>query len=185
MSWSDRRVRPRAALSGVIGLSLLGAASLTSGCTVGPLYGNAYSPTSTVAQVAKIAIEPVSTRQAQEVRNHLIYMFSGGKGRPADPAYRMDLVVSSFSSAAAIIQSGTTEQSPTSSLLNMSASYTVRDTTTGEVVATGRRQVASAYDVPLQEFAALRALRGAEDRAARELAEQVRLAVAQQVAQRG
>jgi LPS-assembly lipoprotein len=138
-----------------------------------------------VAKVESIAIAPVSTRQAQEVRNQLIFMFSGGKGSPANPSYNMDLVVSSYSSAAAVIQSGTTEQSPTSSLLNMIAIYAVRDNATGQVVARGKRQVASAYDVPGQEFAAMRALRDAEDRAARELAEQVRLAVAQQLASKG
>lgn len=184
MSSSDRFPRG-GGLRAVLGLSLLCAAGLTAGCTVGPLYGNAYSPTSTVSQVADIAIEPVSTRPAQEVRNHLIFMFSGGRGSPADPAYTMDLVVTSYSTPAAVVQQGTDEQSPTSSLLNMTANYAVRDNVTGQVVATGRRQVASAYDVPGQEFAALRALRDAEDRAARELAEQVRLAVAQQFAQRG
>ncbi|MBO6717177.1 MAG: hypothetical protein JJ913_04380 [Rhizobiaceae bacterium] len=156
-----------------------------AGCTVGPLYGNAYAPNSTTAKLADIRISSVSTRQAQEVRNHLIFMFSGGKGEPADPAYAMDLVVTSYTSSAAVIQASTTERSPTASLLNMTARYTVRDTATGKVVGTGQRQVASAYDVPLQEFAALRALRDAENRAARELAEQVRLAVAQEIARNG
>lgn len=184
MSWSDRSPL-RGALSAAAGLSLLCVAMLSAGCTVGPLYGNAYAPTSTAARVANIGIKPVTTRQAQEVRNHLIFMFSGGQGNPADPAYTMTLIVSSSSTAAAVIQSGTTEQSPTSSLVNMTARYTVRDNATGEVVTRGRRQVASAYDVPRQEFAALRALRDAEDRAARELAEQVRLAVAQDLARKG
>jgi LPS-assembly lipoprotein len=47
------------------------------------------------------------------------------------------------------------------------------------VVASGTRQFVSSYDVPRQEFAALRAKRDAENRAARELAELIRLAVAQ------
>lgn len=184
MSWSDRAPR-RGSLSAAFGLALLCASGLLAGCTVGPLYGNAYSPTSIASRVGNIGIKPVSTRQAQQVRNHLIFMFSGGQGNPANPAYSMDLVVSSSSSAAATIQQGTTEQSPTSSLLNMTALYTVRDVATGRVVTRGRRQVSSPYDVPRQEFAALRALRDAEDRAARELAEQVRLAVAQEFARPG
>jgi LPS-assembly lipoprotein len=145
MSSSDKARSGRFSI--LAGAAVLCAVALASGCTVGPLYGNAYAPTSTVAKVESIAIAPVSTRQAQEVRNQLIFMFSGGKGSPANPSYNMDLVVSSYSSAAAVIQSGTTEQSPTSSLLNMIAIYAVRDNATGQVVARGKRQVASAYDV--------------------------------------
>ena len=184
MSSSDRTRRRRVVSSAAIGIAM-SASLLAGGCSVQPLYGNAYAPTSTAAQAARIAVSPVSTRQAQEVRNHLIFMFSGGKGNPAEPTYVMDLVVSSYSTAAAVIQAGTLEQSPTSSLLNMNASYTVRDKASGEIVARGQRQVSSAYDVPGQEFAALRALRDAEDRAARELAEQLRLAVAQEIARKG
>jgi LPS-assembly lipoprotein len=182
MSWSDRpfgRLTPA-----VAAIALFCGPGLLAGCSVSPLYGNAYAPTSTAAQVASIGIKPVSTRQAQEVRNHLIFMFSGGQGSPAEPAYFMDLVVSSSRTASAVIQAGTAEQSPTASLLNMRASYTIRDNATGEIVASGQRQVASAYDVPLQEFAALRAIRDAENRAARELAEQLRLAVAQELAEK-
>ncbi len=175
----------RQPLRAFFAIALLGAAAIASGCTVQPLYGNAYSSTSTAAKVRNIEVSPVATREAQEVRNHLIFLFSGGQGTPPDPAYRMDILVSTGSTPAAIIQSGTAEQSPTSSLLTMRADYSVRDNTTGQVVASGKRQIASAYDVPAQQFAALRALRDAEDRAARELAQLLQLAVAQQLATGG
>ena len=57
------------------------------------------------------------------------------------------------------------------------AAYTL--TKGGQAVSTGTRQIAASYDAPRQEYANLRAQRDAEDRAARELAELVRLAVAQ------
>jgi LPS-assembly lipoprotein len=47
------------------------------------------------------------------------------------------------------------------------------------VVSNGDRQFSASYDVPRQEFAAVRAQRDAENRAARELAELLRLAIAQ------
>ena len=53
--------------------------------------------------------------------------------------------------------------------------------TSGEVVASGSRQIMSSYDVPRQEFAAYRARLNAEDRAARELAELLNLAIAQKL----
>lgn len=172
----------RRSLATGLGLAFIGAALLGAGCTAGPLYGNAGSPASVPSRLASVEIEPVSTRQAQEVRNHLIFMFGGGRGSPANPAYVMRINVTSSSSAAAQIVVSATEQSPSSSLLTMTAAYTVRDAEGGQVVAEGSRQVVSAYDVPRQHFAADRALRDAENRAAREVAEQVRLAVAQQLA---
>jgi len=51
-------------------------------------------------------------------------------------------------------------------------------------VASGRRSISSSFDRPLQEFAAYRAQRDAEDRAARELADLLHLAVAQDLARR-
>ncbi len=63
----------------------------------------------------------------------------------------------------------------------MLASYTLTDSK-GTVVANGNRQFAASYDVPRQEFAALRARIDAENRAARELAELLRLALAQDLA---
>jgi LPS-assembly lipoprotein len=64
-------------------------------------------------------------------------------------------------------------------MLAMTAFYTLTESATGRVISTGRRQVSSAYDVPQQQFAAMRAERDAENRAARELAEQLRFAIAQ------
>ena len=63
----------------------------------------------------------------------------------------------------------------------MRASYRLSDSK-GTVVATGNRQFAASYDVPRQEFAAYRAQIDAENRAARELAELLRLALAQDLA---
>jgi LPS-assembly lipoprotein len=63
----------------------------------------------------------------------------------------------------------------------MIGSYAIKRARTGEVVATGRREVTSSFDVPRQEFAAQRAQRDAENRSARELAELLHLAIAQDI----
>jgi LPS-assembly lipoprotein len=63
----------------------------------------------------------------------------------------------------------------------MRAYYTLTGATSAEVIASGQRQIMSSYDVPRQEFAAYRARLNAEDRAARELAELLNLAIAQEL----
>jgi LPS-assembly lipoprotein len=50
------------------------------------------------------------------------------------------------------------------------------------VVATGRRNMSSSIDVPRQQYAALRAQNDAQQRAARELAQLLRFAIAQDLA---
>jgi LPS-assembly lipoprotein len=84
--------------------------------------------------------------------------------------------VGSISEASATIQVNT-ENEPTAAIETVRASYTLTDSS-GTVVATGKRQFMASYDVPRQEFAAVRARIDAENRAARELAELLRLALA-------
>ena len=60
-------------------------------------------------------------------------------------------------------------------------SSSLAGTTSAKVVASGRRQITSSYDVPRQEFAAYRARLDAENRAAREVAELLNLAIAQEL----
>ena len=76
----------------------------------------------------------------------------------------------------------TVDTEPTSGQVTVTASYKIIDNKTGEPVAAGRRSMVASYDIPRQEFAAVRALRDAENRAARELAEILRAAIAQDLA---
>ncbi|MBX3579114.1 MAG: hypothetical protein KF723_18090 [Rhizobiaceae bacterium] len=179
---SPERVAVRAARRITLGTALVGLA-LLGACTVRPLYMNApasSSGLSSTAELASVAVKPVRTREAQEVRNHLIFLLGGGKGEPAEPLYSLELGVTSVSQAAAVIQVGV-ENEPTASMLTMRSTYRLTSAT-GEALASGTREITSSYDVPRQEFAALRAKRDAENRAARELAELIRLAVAQELA---
>jgi LPS-assembly lipoprotein len=189
MSWVERRGNPlNAFVRPAVILAIAAALGGVSGCTVRPLYSSApASPratTSIATELSSIAIKPVKTRQAQEVRNHLIFLLQGGAAASSSPAYTLDLRVVSRNEVAATVQVTTVDEEPTASTVTMIGSYTLTDTETGDVVAKGSRQIASSYDVPRQEFAALRARRDAENRSARELAELLRLAIAQDIARK-
>jgi LPS-assembly lipoprotein len=168
---------------------LLAAAVLAAGCTVQPLYGKGpigTDGTQTAAinsQLASISVTEVDTRYAQQVRNDLLFLFYGGAGQPAAPRYVLDLGVTALNEWTATVQVDTDDRA-TAAMVTMISTYLLKDAETGETVSSGRRQISSSYDVPTQEFAALRAQRDAEDRAARELAELLRLAVAQDLASR-
>jgi len=167
--------------------ALLVGLSVVSACQVRPLYSSAETtagvPGGVRTDLSAIAIKPVKTRYGQEVRNHLIFLFNGGKGQPASPAFSMDLVVAAQAESSVLVASGD-DNEPTAGTMTLIGTYTVTDFAKGRVFASGTRRVTSAYDIPKQEFAAVRAVRDAENRAARELAQVLQLAVAQEMATR-
>lgn len=176
------------ALRAIAAAALAGGLLAASGCQVRPLYADSATtsgvPTGTHAALSQIAIKPVNTRYAQELRNQLIFLFGGGQGQGAAGRYSMNLIVTANHDNVARVQIGDeSDLSPTAGTVTMIASYNVTETQTGQVVASGTREISASYDSPRQQFAALRAKRDAENRAARELAQVVQLAVAQQMMQ--
>ena len=178
MSWSEFPL-----LKNLRSTAFIAAVAVLSACTVQPLYYNPSSggvPTGVTAELSSIAIKPVETRYAQEVRNHLIFLLNGGSGQPADARYTLALNVTALRQSAAVVQRAE-ENEPTAATVTLIANYVLTETATGTVVADGRRQIISSYDLPRQEFAAYRAERDAQNRAARELAELLKLTLAQQL----
>jgi LPS-assembly lipoprotein len=166
-----------------LGLLALGGVAVMSACTARPLYSDAGVQTGALAGGAarpSIVVKPATTRVELEVRNHLVFLLIGGGAEPTDAAYTFEPSVSSVSTNTATVQR-TTDTEPTSAQVTVTASYRIVDNKTGEPVASGRRSMVASYDIPRQEFAAMRALRDAENRAARELAEILRLTIAQEL----
>ena len=178
---SSEHARPRrAVLAGLIaGLALL------AGCTAQPLYGSANRMALAPAdqdnrRVASVEVAPVGNREGLEVRNHLIFLLNGGAGQPSEPAYKMKLKVETRSQAVAVVQacvSCTRDSIPTAGAIRLTATYEITDVKSGDAVSKGSRNVVSSYDSGRQEFANYRAKMDANDRAARELAELLRLAI--------
>ncbi len=190
MSLSDRDSRRAGARSLRVALAagMALALGLAAGCTARPLYGD-LAPASgrqgpASAQLAAVDVLPASTRVGQEVRNHLIFLLGGGQGQPAAPQWRLKVDTTVTKSVPATVTVGARSLEPTSGLIAVTGSYSLTDAATGRPVASGRRSVQSPYDIPAQDFAAARAERDAENRAARELAELLRIVVAQELARR-
>ena len=188
MSLPDRektelsRLLRRVALAG-----LVGSLALVSACTVRPLYSDAPLSTgsSANAELASIAIKPVKTRYAQQVRNNLIFGFGRGAGEPASPLYSLNLSVTEAVESSALVQVGTDEDEPTAGSVTLTANYTLTDAKSGAVITVGKRSITSSFDRPRQEFASYRAQIDAENRAARELAEALQLSIAQDLVRHG
>lgn len=142
--------------------------AMLAGCQVRPLYSEA---SGTGPKLAEIAFSPADDRVEQVVRNHLIFLTSGGEGETPAPQYQVELQVAAAYSDilddedAVGLQPGR---------VNVSGNYTISRISDGQVLKVGNRRIVSLLDVSRQEFAELRGVRDAEDRAARELAELIR-----------
>lgn len=165
---------------------MLVALAAAAGCTVQPLYGEITSATTVSGappvSLASVEVKPVNDRVGQEVRNHLIFLLHGGAGQPSTPAYQLDLRTRASSSRAAAVSTSRVALEPTSAVATVRGNYRLTETATGRLVSQGTRSVQAPYDLPRQEYAAGRAERDAYDRAARELAELLRMVVAQELA---
>jgi LPS-assembly lipoprotein len=120
-----------------------------------------------------ITIEPVDTRVAQQVRNKLIFYLTGG-GDVADPQYRMRLRVTSSETALGITREGS---APVYSV-NVTASYTIYQIGSDEILLRETAHGTASYDRSNQNYANIRALRDAENRAADQVADKIRIRLA-------
>jgi LPS-assembly lipoprotein len=155
-------------------------AALAGGCFQ-PLYGE-QSPTGgpvlrdqlSAVEVLNIAAPKGSdeSRIAVEIRNALIYDFTGG-GYPAPPTHRLRISMSS--TRASIIVDVNTSR-PDVENYGLNATYTLTEIATGKIVVTGTTFARVSYDIPGQEqrYARVRGLRDAELRAAKVVADNIR-----------
>ena len=180
MSSSDRAAAP---LRRIMMAGALASLAVVSACTVQPLYGDRTSAIGTqdgvVSQLAQIEVKPAKDRVGQEVRNHLIFLLAGGQGQTANPTYQLELTTRATRSSATTVETRSQLLEPTSGLVSLRGTYKLVETATGRVVSSGTRTVQAPLDIPNQEFAALRAERDTQNRAARELAELLRIVIAQ------
>lgn len=155
--------------------------ALLAGC-FRPLYAD--NPTmsggSTAKELAKIDIAQIEARigvedEARigvELRNMLIFDFTGGAGEPANPAYRLKITIRGSGSTVLVDRASSRAEAEGYSL---DAAFTLTDQATGKAVINSTAVGRTSFDsLGQQRFARLRALREAEQRAARIVADQIR-----------
>lgn len=178
--WSFNIIGPirRRGLAGAV-LSM-GLAVLSS-CQFQPLYGSGSAVGESSYGLAQVTVDQVNTRVGQQVRNHLLFLLNGGNA-PLEPKYRAKIRVTAINRTIANVQA---VEDRTAGSVEVRVSYDLLDSQTYEQVATGTRRANAAYDRTVQNFANARALRDAENRAAKEAAEALRLAIASDLRRNG
>ena len=177
MWWPDiaRLTRLVARLAAVLAL-----AGLTGGCFQ-PIYGEraAYGSAGVGTKMSGVEVVPVVApngsriaRIGVNVRNELIYDLTGG-GSPASTTHRLNVKLTARNQQV-IVDIDTAR--PDIQNFGLDASYTLTDLATGKIVVHGTTFARVSYDIPGQEqrFAGARGLRDAENRAAKDIAENIR-----------
>ena len=157
------------------GVALIGA---LAGCQVRPLYS---TPSGTEGKLASISLSEAGDRVEQQVRNDLIFLFAGGAGEAQNAVYHLEMDVTS--KTVGVLNDVRTDTAR-SGRVTVTADYNLTKSDSGETIASGKRSAVAMVDFPSQEFAKLRAIRDAENRGARELAELIRADIASALARR-
>lgn len=154
-------------------ISAILALFLVSGCVYQPMYGMGTAGHGGDG-LSQIWVDEVDDRVGQQVRNHLIFLLQHGRDDPSVP-YLAKLRILDVNRRFAAVK-GIRDQ--TAGSVTVTVSYDIIDRKTYQIVAEGRRVATAAYDRTSQSFANNRAVRDAENRAARQAAEKLRLAFA-------
>ncbi|CDN50180.1 lipoprotein [Neorhizobium galegae] len=168
----DRSLRRFGFVSGLVTLTLL------AGCQVRPLYSEA---SGTGERLASVGFGQPRTRLDQVVRNQLVFLTSGGAGESAHPVYEVKLSTRSTSSNISEDEDNDSVSPtgvPVPGRVRVEGIYTITRISDGKILKSSKREVVSLIDVSGQGYASLRAVRDAENRAARELAEFIRAEIA-------
>jgi len=172
MWWSSGR-----ALSRSQGAALAVLMFVVAGCGFHPLYSQDDSGGGTTPQLAKVSVgepvAPLARRTAQLVRNNLQDRLTPG-GLPDHPLYLLQLTLDESEQALAL----TRAEEATRIDLILNASYKLIDLRSNKVLHSRNLRTISSFSRLRADFGNVSAENDARARAARELAEEIRIELA-------
>lgn len=148
-----------------------------AGCGFRPLYGSFGANPGAQRIFASIYVAPIeSANNGYELRNALIDILQASQ-RAEGTVYQLNVELQESRTAVAIQPNAAI----TRYNYQLDASYTLINTHNAEVVTSGKEEALSAYNVlpssPTAEYGTLAARRDAQQRAAQDIAERIRLAL--------
>jgi LPS-assembly lipoprotein len=147
-------------------------------CQLQPMYGHGPvigAGTSLREALRDVEVASISGRIGNELRNDLIYELTGGAGNQIGAPYRLTLVAH-VSAANPIVNRAT--GLPESETIAFDVTYKLEDVVRDRIVLTEKALARISIDRNQQRFAYVRAVRDAENRAAKVVAEQIRARLA-------
>lgn len=149
------------------------AALALSACGFRPLYAVGTTPEGISTYFTQVYVDPIPGRQGVHLRNQMMDQLTP-EGTPGAAAYRLSIKLEDIKEGLAI-QENTQITRYNYTLI---ARYELRDSVSGEVLDKGTARAIAAYNVAESQFATQSAERDAQERAAREVGEDIRLRLA-------
>jgi LPS-assembly lipoprotein len=157
-------------------LAVTAAISL-AGCGIQPLYGTTAGGSRLAAAMAGIDVTPIPGRVGQRVRNELIFENTGGSGQTGK-TYKLDIVVKESLTNELVEISGDAK----SQVYELDATFKLISND-GRVVLEGKATSRAPYERFQTIFSNVRARYDAENRAARTVAESIKVRIASYLSQ--
>lgn len=122
-------------------------------------------------ELRQVEILEIDGRVGQEIRNDLIFELTGGQGNPVGAPYKLAMTITSGAQTPLVdITSGRA----TSETITLNVTYRVLDVSNDKVVLSEKALARISIDRSQQRYAGMRAVRDAQNRAAKLVAEQIR-----------
>lgn len=143
---------------------------VASGCTGGfqPMYAS-YEYGGASANLAAVDIQSIPGRAGQRIRNELLFQATSGSA-PVEQRYRLEVAVREYTTSNLVVSSGTAR----SETANLDATFRLVDLSTGKPVLTGESYGRAAFERFDANYANVRAQRDAVNRAASNVARDIR-----------
>jgi LPS-assembly lipoprotein len=159
--------------STLVAAALAGLALALAGCGFQPLYGPTASGARLSEVMAAVDVTPIPGRVGQKLRNELIFASTGG-GNPAPSKYRLDIVVKESVTDEMVRQSG----DAVGAVYQLNATFKLVNLTDGKVMFDGAAMSRAPYERFQQVYSNVRARYDAENRAARTVADDIKVRLA-------
>jgi len=148
-----------------------------AGCGIQPLYGTTAGGSRLAAAMAGVDVTPIPGRVGQRVRNELIFENTGGSGQTGT-TYKLDIVIKESLTNELVKISGDAK----SQVYELDATFKLISND-GRVVLEGKATSRAPYERFETIFSNVRARYDAENRAARTVAESIKVRIAAYLSQ--
>jgi LPS-assembly lipoprotein len=148
-----------------------------AGCGIQPLYGTTAGGSRLAAVMAGVEITPIPGRVGQRMRNELIFENTGGSGQ-ATSTYKLDIVIKESVINELVKITGDAK----GQVYELDATFKLISND-GRVVLEGKATSRAAYERFETIFSNVRARYDAENRAARTVAESIKVRIAAYLSQ--
>lgn len=163
-----------AKLLGRLGVAaIVAVGTLLGGCSDGsgfrPMFATTASNPKLQEKLASVEIAPIGGKTGQRLRNEMVFQNTGG-GAPAEPAYKLTILVTESVGATLVNQTGNSA----SSVYNLDSKFTLIDIKSKKVLLEGTSHARATFDRNQSIYSNVRASDDAANRTAKTMAEELK-----------